>query len=167
MSAGRTARVAARVRGEWQGQWVWTRLVVVLGGLVLTFMLGMFVSLASWNSWLTADRTTAVESVEMPGTTVQDTLRTWYLGDAATFTETLPCGSEHGYALPADVMVAWCVDDEGHGWMTAAGSLDVWSDLSEAERRNWIDASFALRRLIIDGPEGDEVGTVWRYYVWA
>lgn len=166
MSRERLARVMEQWRGEWKEHWVWSRWVVVPGCLVLTFMLGTFVSLASWVSWLTADRTTAVESVEVP-LTVQDTLRTWYLGDAATFTKTLPCGSQYGYALPAGVMVAWCVDDDGHGWMTAAGSQDLWADLSEAEKRNWIDASFDLRRLIIDGPDDAQIGAVWRYYVWA
>lgn len=164
MSRERLARVMEQWRGEWQPQWVWLRWVVVPGCLVLTFILGTFVSVTPGAPWTAGTTANTAASTEVPST-VQDTLRTWYLGDAATFVETLPCGSQYGYALPAGVMVAWCVDDDGHGWMTAAGSQDLWADLSEAEKRNWIDASFDLRRLIIDGPDDAQIGAVWRYFV--
>lgn len=112
MSTARAARVVERICGEWQA---------------LTFMLGMLVGGLPVAPWTAAGTANAVASVEVPATTVQETLRTWYLGDAATFTETLPCGSEHGYALPAGVMVAWCVAEDDLVAPLARGLVAPWA----------------------------------------
>ena len=177
---GRMPRASGWLRREWRALGIRTQTLVVVATLALAITLA--VAHCPWRTTgMTGTHT--VDAAEMAGTwggltdengvvtskaTVREVLETFYLGrNTVIWIDDLPCSDVRAYALPAEVLVAWCLGPTGQPYMTDAGANEAWNDLAEADRRNWIASAFALRRLIAGGITEDDAGTVWREYRWA